>query len=177
MKKNPFFLIVSVIAIGLVIGLSFVFIDGDMSNDILSHVDEVFIPYLIAKIFFGLALVGVTAWVLLTEKARGSAYALLGVTYAVQFIPLFIRLALLMAKNGVSKGGYLTYEIILLGLAAIAYIAFLGGVYYQDKKMVASDHKYEGKTIAVVSEEESRTKEGGIKVVSEEESRAKEGGK
>ena len=177
MKKNPFFLIISVIAIGLVIGLSFVFIDGDMSNEILSHCDEVFIPYLIAKIFFGLALLGVTAWLLLTEKARGHGYALLVSTYGVQFVPLFLRLGLLMAKNGVSKGGYLTYELILLALAAIAYIGFIALVYYQDKKMVASDHKYEGKTIAVVSEEESRAKEGGIKVVSEEESRAKESGK
>ena len=177
MKKNPFFLIISLIALGLVIGLSFIFLDGDLSNDVLTHVDEVFIPYLIAKIFFGLALVGVTAWIFLSEKARGHGYALLIATYSVQFIPLLLRLALLMAKNGVSKGGYLAYEIILLGLSAIAYIGFIGLVYYQDKKMVASDHKYEGKTIAVVSEEESRAKEGGIKVVSEEESRVKESGK
>ena len=175
MKKNTFFLIISAIAIALVIGLAFVFVD---QNKLLVHVNEVFIPYLSGKIIYGVALIFVTLWVFLTEKARGHALALILATYVVQFVPLLLRLGLELKAD---KTVIMLYEILLLALPLIAYLIAVSLIYYQDKKMVASDHKYEGGTIEVVSEKEAEERnyrnikkesEDTIPVVSEEESEA-----
>lgn len=174
MKNNKFFLIISAIAIALVVGLAFVFVD---QNKNLVHYNEVFIPYLSGKIIYGCALIFVTLWVYFTEKARGHALALLLATYAVQFVPLLLRLGFEMRDSG--KTFVMLYEILLLALPLIAYLIAVSLIYYQDKKMVASDHKYEGGTIEVVSEKEAEERnyrnikkesEDTIPVVSEEES-------
>ena len=178
MKKNTFFLIISAIAIALVIGLAFVFVD---QNKILVEYNTVFIPYLSGKIIYGVALIFVTLWVFLTEKARGHALALILATYVVQFVPLLLRLGLELKKANAGESVVMLYEILLLALPLIAYLIAVSLIYYQDKKMVASDHKYEGGTIEVVSEKEAEERnyrnikkesEDTIPVVSEEESEA-----
>lgn len=153
MKKNFFFLIISVIVFALAISLAFIF---NYKDKTIINTSAVFVPYLIGKIIFTLALVCVTAWVYLTEKARGHGLILMSATYIAQLIPLALRMGIEM--KGVSSTLISVYEILVLGFSLIIYIGFIALVFYQDKKMVASNHKCEGGTIEVVSEEEAKAR-------------------
>ncbi len=147
MKKNIFFLLPNLIALGVIIGLPFCFNNKSLLAD-----NDVLVPYLIAKILFGVVLVAFVLMVFFLPKARGNALMLLVPTYVMQLVAPLLRISLLFS------GFRLGFNIIVLAVTSIAYVVFIGAVFYQDKAMLVSDKKFEGKTIEVLSEEEAEAK-------------------
>ena len=145
MKKNIFYLIVSILAVALVIALPFAFTSWNKS---LLENNNVLVPYIIAKVIYGLCLVVLVVLIFIKEQARGHALFLLVATCICQFVPLLMRL-------GLNMGGFaLIYEILMLIVPLMAYVAFLGLVFVSSRKQLNADKKYEGRTIEVVDEKD-----------------------
>lgn len=144
MKKNFYFLISAIIILAVIIGLPFAFTNW---NEQLNANSTVLAFYIVGKCIFGLCFIAFAALIFLKQLARGKAYMLIVSTLLVQLIPLLQRVGLNIPNFT------LGFEIIVLALALVLYVAFLGLVFYSNKTQIASDNKYVGKTIDVVDEE------------------------
>lgn len=154
MKKNIYLFIVGVLILGLAIGLPFTF--GSW-NDSLTAVQGSFIVYIVAKCIFGLFFIGVLAWSLIKERARGTVYIFLGAATIAQLVPLLIRVSVNF------KGFEVGFGVIAVVLACILLTALTGLVVVTNKKQVASDVKYQGNEIEVVDEKISENKHKEVK--------------
>lgn len=145
MKRNIFYLIVSILAVALVIALPFAFVSW---NKALVNNGNVLPFYIIAKVLYGLCLVIFAVLIFVKEQARGHALFILVATGISQFIPLLMRL-------GLNMGGFaLIYEILMLIIPLMLYVAFLGLVFVSSRKQLNADKKYEGRTIEVYDEKD-----------------------
>ncbi len=152
MRRNLFLGLISVLILGLAIGLPFAF--GDWNNLLVQN-QTVLILYIVSKSVFGLILLFALIWSFVGERARGHIYMMLSCSIFVQIAPLIIRTSVYI-QNFV-----LGFAIIMLALFLIGYVAFIGLVLTANKKQVASDKKYQGSEIEVVDEKvaEKRNKE------------------
>ena len=144
MKKNPVHLIVSIILLGLIIGLPFAFIGW---NNQLVNNTPILVCYIVAKVLFGLAFVAFAVILFVKEFARGHYLFLVFPTVVLQLVPLFVRFGLNLNNFG------LVYSILLLSFVSIIYAILVGLSFYSSKRQLAADKKYEGKTIEVKEEE------------------------
>ena len=129
-----FFLFLTMYFMNLVFNLPLFITFGRIYHKMtIFYFNAVFYPLFLFFFQAGVALIFVTMWVFLTEKARGHALAIVVATYAVQFVPLLLRLGMELKAD---KTVVMLYEILLLALPLIAYLTAVALIYYQDKKMV-----------------------------------------
>lgn len=140
MKKNFWFLISSVLVLALVIIVPFLFTNKFPSDGALA-------VYLVSKIIFGLLLAGTVIFCFVKETSNGITLSLSILSGVAQFIPLAQRY--LLQSNANSS---IVWSVIILVLSLVAYVAFLGLTLASNKKMVKSNHMYEGKEIEIKEE-------------------------
>jgi len=140
MKKNFWFLISSVLVLALVIIVPFLFTNKFPSDGALA-------VYLVGKIIYGLLLVGTIVYCFVKETSNGITLSLSLLSGLFQLIPLSQRLVLHSNANNP-----IVWSVLILVLSLVLYVVFLGLSLTSNKKMVSSNHAYEGKEIAVKEE-------------------------
>ena len=134
-------IIVCILTLGLIVGLPFAF-----KNEALTQANTVFVFYLISKITFGLLFIGVVIYGLVSVKARGSYYPMVGLALLMQLVPLAMR-------------SYIGFSFFQLGMCLITLIlplilcaVVIGVLPSVSKKQLESEQKSAGKEIEVKSD-------------------------
>jgi hypothetical protein len=143
MKKNFVSLIAYALILGLIIGLPFAFTKW---NAELMENNAILITYIIMKCVAGLLFIAFVVYGFIKQMARGMYFYTALSTILLQFVPLLVRLGLLV-------GDFATiYSILITVVPMIAYVVFIGAVFRTNKVHLASDEKYEGNTIEIHEE-------------------------
>ncbi len=137
MKKNFWFLISSLLVLAVVIIIPFLFTEKFPS-------DETLTVYLISKILYGLLFIGTIAYCFFKETANGFTLSLTGLSCLFQLIPLLQRFVLQSSVENSTIWG-----VLILVLSLLIYVVFIGLILTSNKKMVKSNHSYEGNEIKV----------------------------
>ena len=139
MRKNIVASLLAAVVLGLVIGLAFAF-----DNTALTNCGTVFTFYLISKILFGLVFVGVVAYGIIENKARGTFYPMVILMLVLQFIPMLMRTYVALPKF--QLGACLITLCVCLA-AMVVVIGILPGV---SQNHVNADEKYAAEEIEVL---------------------------
>lgn len=153
MKRNLFFICILVVLLAVIVGLPFAFGDWNQS---LKEAQVPFIFYIVSKVLFGLAFIGVAVWAVIKERARGMIYINLVAALLVQLVPLFIRFSIHFKAPG-----QVIYCILMLAFFLIGYIAMLGLVTTSNKRQTEADARFEGTSIEVKDEKTSENQHKG----------------
>lgn len=141
MKKNFWFLIVSVIVLALIVSIPF-FLNNDLENNFLT-------VYLVAKIIFGLLFIGSVIYCFAKQTSNGISYSLIVINIIVQFIPLILRGLFKLESHQIM------WSIIVIGLSLIVYVSLFGAILTMNKKMLVRENKYQGHEIEVKEENDN----------------------
>lgn len=137
MKKNFWFLISSLLVLALVIIIPFLFTKEFPSDGTLA-------VYLVSKILYGLLLVGTIVYCFFKETANGITLSLTILSSLFQLIPLSQRFVLQSSVKNSTVWG-----VLILVVSLLIYVVFVGLILTSNKKMVKSNHSYEGNEIKV----------------------------
>ena len=137
MKKNFWFLISSLLVLAVVIIIPFLFTEKFPS-------DEALAVYLVSKILYGLLLIGTIVYCFCKETANGFTLSLTILGCLFQLIPLLQRFVLQSSVENSTIWG-----VLILVLSLLIYVVFIGLILTSNKKMVKSNHSYEGNEIKV----------------------------
>ena len=140
MKKNIWFLISSILVLAVVIIIPFLFTKGFSS-------DGAFAVYLVGKILLGILLVATIIYCFIKETSNGITLSLAILSSSFQLIPLALRFMLQSKINN-----SIVWGVLILVISLLIYVIFVGLILTSNKKMVKSNHSYEGKEIPVREE-------------------------
>lgn len=101
--------------------------------------------YIVTKCLYLFVFVGLILYFFVKGNANTTMFGVLGITAVFQFVPLGIR-ALSFYEC------HLVYPVVVLIVGFAIYLAVIGALMTMNRKMVASDLKYEGKEIRVAEE-------------------------
>ncbi len=103
--------------------------------------------YIVSKVLTGVALLGVTIYLMFRRVEYGSGFQLYLTTAIFQIIPIFVRLCLSYA------GGFeILWSIIVLCVSVLLYALAMLGILWMSNKRVKSEQKYAGNSIPVYDE-------------------------
>ncbi len=136
MKKNLYFLIISLLVLALII-----IVPCFMNNNIFTNLEKSLL-YFIPKIIWGLLFAGVVLYLFFKPFGKGLASTLYGITLLYQLLPLLVRI-IIKQKNAT------VLVIILLIVSLIIYFALFAGITSMSKKMLESEEKYKGHSLDI----------------------------
>lgn len=137
-RKNIIYILLSVLVLGLVVGLVFCF-----DNTALVACKKVFVFYLIAKILFALGFVYAIAYGLMKERARGTYYPMVVSMLVLQLIPMLMRTYVGLTSF---QTGACLITVIVCAMIMVVFLGVMPGV---SKVQLEADEKSEAKTIEV----------------------------
>ena len=141
MRKKLYFLLCMLVVVALAVVIPVL-----LDNSFLEIGANMAI-YLTAKIVFGMWLIAAIVLVLVKDLANTTGTIFVGVALFAQVVPLAVRFLLPVS-------GGMIWSIVIMGITLIACLVLTGMLMFSNKKMVESDKKYEGKTIAVKDDSE-----------------------
>lgn len=151
MKKNVYILIILLLVLAAIIGFPFCFFEW---NELLLNDKALLATYLVVKVVFFLLLLLACVWSLIKRRAKGNILQLIVVSALFQVVPLLVRASVFLPSFR------LGLALIISIISAIAFIGYLGLLFFAESKQKEGERKNKGSEIEVViqSECESRNR-------------------